>query len=340
VLTDYLAELFAGAGMKDDDASFCAEALVQTNLWGVDSHGVLRAPIYVRRTAGGAVNPDPAVRAVRGGGALEVLDGDDGIGFVVGRAAMQRAIELAETYNVAAVGVVRSNHFGAAGLYARMATESGMIGIVMSNVKPNIVAPGGSKPVTGNNPIAIGIPTYQEFPFVLDISLSNAAGGKILLASKKGESIPLDWATDSDGRPTTDPNEAFAGFLLPLGGHKGLGLSYVVDILAGVITGGAFQYDIKSMYQHPDDPSQTAHFMIVINPRILMPEEELATRMESYLQMIKQSPMWDPEAEMMIPGELEQRKAQERRKTGLPIPAQLLEDLRQLGRELDVPVTI
>ena len=339
-LMSYVSELFQKVGMVEADADFHARALVDTNLWGVDSHGVLRAPIYLKRMQSGAVNPNPQIKQMRGSLGIEVLDGDDGPGFLVGRDAMLRAIELADQYNIGAVGAIHSNHFGATAIYTRLAAEHSMLGIAMTNVVPNVVAPGGSKPVIGNNPLSIAVPTFGEFPFVLDISLSAVAGGKLLLASKKGESIPLDWATDSDGRPTTDPNEAFAGFLLPLGGHKGLGLSYVVDILAGVITGGAFQYDIKSMYQHPDDPSQTAHFMIVINPRILMPEEELATRMESYLQMIKQSPMWDPEAEMMIPGELEQRKAQERRKTGLPIPAQLLEDLRQLGRELDVPVTI
>jgi LDH2 family malate/lactate/ureidoglycolate dehydrogenase len=340
LLMAYLSALFSRTGMNEEDASFCAEALVQTNLWGVDSHGVLRAPIYVNRVASGAVNPNPQIRTIRGGAALEVLDGDDGMGFIVGRAAMRRAIYLAEQYNIGAVGVVRSNHFGAAGLYARMAAEEGLIGVVMSNVKPNIVAPGGSKPISGNNPLAIGIPTYGEFPFVLDISLSNVAGGKLLLASKKGEKIPLDWATDKDGRPTSDPDTAFAGFLLPLGGHKGLGLSYVVDLLAGVITGGAFQFDIKSMYQYPDDPSLTCHFMIVINPRILMAEDELAARMQAYVQTIKKSPMWDESEQMLLPGEIEFRTAQRRQKEGLPLPAQLLIELRALGEEMGVPVTI
>ena len=112
-----------------------------------------------------------------------------------------------------------------------------MIGIAMTNVKPLIVAPGASVPVTGNNPIAFGIPTYGEFPFVLDMSLSVVAGGKLTLAIKKKEKIPMDWATDKNGRPTDDPQAAFDGYLLPMGGHKGLGLSYVVDILSGLITG-------------------------------------------------------------------------------------------------------
>ncbi|WP_420641565.1 Ldh family oxidoreductase [Candidatus Leptofilum sp.] len=332
-LKQFLSDLFLASEMTDEEACFCAEALVQTNLWGIDSHGVLRAPVYLKRLFNRAMNPAPNIQKVRGSGAFELLDGDDGIGFVVGRTAMVRAIELAQQFSVGVVGVIRSNHFGAAGLYARMATDQGLISIVMTSVMPNIVAPGGSRPITGNNPIAIGIPTFGDFPFLLDISLSNAAGGKLLLASKKGEKIPFDWATDKDGRPTDDPDAAFAGFLLPLGGHKGLGLSYVVDILSGLITGGAIQHELKSMYKYPDDPSLTCHFMIVINPLILMSQEEMQTRMTAFYQTIKSSPMWDDTKEMMLPGEIEHRTAQARLKTGIPIPAALREELIALGQK-------
>jgi len=221
-----------------------------------------------------------------------------------------------------------------------MATECGMIGIVMTSVKPNIVAPGGSTPITGNNPIAFAIPTFAEFPFVLDISLSNVAGGKLLLASKKGEKIPTNWATDKNGRPTDDPDTAFAGFLLPLGGHKGLGLSYVVDILSGLITGGAFQHSLKSMYKHPDDPSLTGHFMIVINPLILMSRDEMQERMAEFYQTIKASPMWDDNMEMMLPGEIEHRTAMSRLETGLPIPPALYDDLKALAEKHNVAFSL
>ena len=339
-LQNFITELFSRTGMAEPDAAFCAEALVQTNLWGIDSHGVLRAPVYLKRLLSGAMNPNPQIKTISGSQAMEILHGDDGAGFVVGRAAMQRAIELASQFNIGAVGVVRSNHFGAAGIYARMAAKQGMIGIVMTNTMPNIVAPGGSKPIAGNNPIAMAVPTFDEFPLVLDISLSNVAGGKILLASKKGEKIPLDWATDKEGRPTDDPDQAFAGFLLPLGSHKGLGLSYVVDILCGLITGGAFQYHMKSMYKHPDDPSLTGHFMIVINPLILMSQAEMKSLMAEFYQTIKTSPMWDEAKEMMLPGEIEHRTALERRANGIPLPKNLYDELIALGAELGVEASL
>jgi len=339
-LESFVSALFERTDMSRKDAAYCAQCLVQTNLWGIDSHGVLRAPIYIERLRSKAMNPAPNVKKVRGFGALEVLDGDDGMGFIVGRATMARAIELAEQHGISAVGVNRSNHFGAAALFARMATDRGLIGMVMTNVIPNIVAPGGSKPITGNNPIAFGVPTFREFPFMLDISLSNVAGGKLLLAMKKGESIPLDWATDKDGRPTDDPDLAFAGFLLPVGGHKGLGLSYVVDILSGLITGGVFQHEMKSMYKHRDDPSLTSHFMIVINPLAIMSREEMEERMANFYQTIKASPMWDDSREMMLPGEIEYRTAVSRHANGIPLPVNLYNDLVSLGNELGVTETL
>jgi LDH2 family malate/lactate/ureidoglycolate dehydrogenase len=326
--------MFTLAGMSQADAAFHAQALVATNLWGVDSHGVLRVPAYVRRMQAGAVNPRPEITTLRGGLGIEVLDGDDGPGFVVGRDAMLRAVELAEQYNIAAVGAVRSNHFGATAIYTRLAAEQGMIGIALTNVVPNVVAPGGSRPVVGNNPLSIAIPTYGEFPFVLDISLSAVAGGKLLLASKKGEKIPLDWATDKEGRPTDDPDEAFAGFLLPMGGYKGLGLAYAVDILCGVITGGAFMQGMKGMYKYPRDPSLTGHFMVAINVEAIMGQDEMKERMGQFTQAVKASPMWDERREMLLPGEIEHRTALARKQDGIPLPPKLYEELAALGREL------
>lgn len=340
VLKHYVSALFEKVGIPPADAAFHAQALVETNLWGVDSHGVLRVPIYIKRMRSGAVNPNPNVETLRGGLGLEVLHGDDGAGFIVGRNAMLRAIELAEEHNIGAVGAIRSNHFGATAIYTRMAAERGMVGIAMTNVVQNVVAPGGAKPIIGNNPISVAIPTHGDFPFVLDISLSAVSGGKLLLASEKGEKIPLDWATDKDGRPTNDPDKGFEGFLLPVGGYKGLGLAYVVDMLAGVITGGAFLDGMKGMYKYPNDPSLTGHFMIAINLEAIIGREEMKARMDHYLKAVKASPMWDENKEMLLPGELEYRTMQRRQKSGIPLTASLYEDLVALGEELAIDQTL
>lgn len=339
-LSKFVAGIFQGAGCNQKDARDMAECLVQTNLWGIDSHGVLRTPEYLKRFQSGAMNDRPQIRTLKSGSGLEVLDADNGPGYVAGRAAMTRAIELAKTRNIAAVGIINSNHCGAASLYARMALEHGMIGIAMSNVAPNMVAPGGSKPITGNNPIAVAVPTFGEFPFVFDISLSAVSGGKILVAAKNGEQIPLGWATDREGRPTTDPNVGFKGFLLPMGGHKGFGLSLLVDILCGVITGGSFQHQLKSMYVYPNDPSNTAHLMLVINPLFLLSREQLKERMAEFFETVKQSPMWDSESEMLLPGEIEYRNENERRVTGIPLPVPLYDELVQLGKDMNLDASV
>jgi LDH2 family malate/lactate/ureidoglycolate dehydrogenase len=339
-LEAFVSQVFQKTGCSEASAGDIAQCLVQTNLWGIDSHGVLRVKKYVDRIRSGGMNGTPEIRTLKSDTSLEVLDADNGPGYVAGKAAMARAIELAGQQNIAAVGIINSNHCGATSLYARMALERDMIGVAMTNVAPNMVMTGGSRPITGNNPIAVAVPTFGDFPFVLDISLSAAAGGKLLMAAKNGEEIPLGWATDSGGRPTTDPQVGFNGFLLPLGGHKGFGLWLLVDILCGVITGGSFQHQLKSMYRYPGDPSNTAHLMIVIKPLALISKQQMKERMSDFINTIKESPMWDPDSEMLLPGEIEYRKEQERRRDGIPIPAALYDELAAIGSELNLDAAL
>lgn len=336
VLQAFTADLFQSTGLNQEDAAYYSKSLVDTNLWGIDSHGVLRVPIYIKRLLAGSCNPKPNIKTIKSAITLEVLDGDDGAGQIVGREAMLRAIDLAKTYNIGIVGVIRSNHFGAAATFTRMAVAEGMIGIAMTNVVQNVVAPGGSKPIIGNNPFSVAVPTYGEFPFVLDISLSSVAGGKLLLASKKGEKIPMDWGTDKNGQPTDDPDEAFKGFLLPVGGHKGLGLAYTIEILTGVISGGVFLEAMKGMYKYPDDPSLTSHLMAAVNLSAIMDQDEIQARMTDFIQTIHNSPMWDQSKEMLIPGEIEYRTMQQRKQRGIPLPNNLYEELVALAQELGV----
>lgn len=333
-LLAHVTALFTGAGVGGEDARFWAECLVQTSLWGKDSHGVMRVPHYLERLRAGALNPRPAPEIVRGAGALEVMDADNGPGHLAGRDAMLRAVALAEVHNVGAVGVVRSNHFGAAAVFARLAADRGMIGIAMTNSVPKVVAPGGAKAITGSNPIAVAVPTFGHFPFMLDMSLSAVAGGRLLLAARNKERIPTDWATDAEGRPTDDPATGFAGLWLPLGGVKGLGLSYVVDILSGLITGGAFGLGLKSQYSNPTEPSGTGHMMIAMNVEAIMDRDELGIRMAEFCSAIKSSPMRDGSLEMLIPGERAYRTAEERRLNGILLSPDLYEELSALGADL------
>jgi len=339
-LQDFVSALFEKTGVSTDESEYLAQSLVDINLWGIDSHGVLRVPIYIKRLLAGSCNPQPNIKTLKSAITLELLYGDDGHGQIVGRAAMQRAIELAKSYNVGIVAAVRSNHFGAAATFTRMAVAEGMLGVAMTNVVQNVVAPGGSKPIIGNNPFSIAVPTYGEFPFVLDISLSTVAGGKLLLASKKAEKIPLDWGTDIYGQPTDDPDEAFKGFLLPVGGHKGLGLAYAVEIMTGVLSGGVFLDAMKGMYKYPDDPSLTSHMMMAINISAIMDPAEVKKQMSEFVEKIHQSPMWDQKQEMLIPGELEYRSEHNRKANGIPLSRNLYDELIELATELGVDIEL
>ncbi len=336
-LEAYLAVLFEKAGMNKGDALFSAECMVKTNLWGVDSHGVLRMPIYLQRVLAKVINPEPQITPVTEmDGPMALLDGDAGMGYVVGKAGMELAIEKAKKFGIGMVLARNSNHYGAAALYARQAVDAGMIGIATTNVIPNIGMKGNAKPSTGNNPIAMAAPLEGDFPFVLDISLSAVAGGKLLLAQKKGEKIPKDWAVTKEGKETDDPFAGFAGFLLPVGLHKGFGLSLFVDLITGVLSGGPYLHGLKSMYKHADDPSLTSHLFIVINPEVFLSKEAYMEKVTDWAAMVHATEMVDPDSKQVIPGEIEYMKEQDRRAHGIPVPSELIKDLAAYSEQLGV----
>ncbi len=331
VNADKLAALcqgvFLGLGLSPEHAGYAAHCLVQTNLWGVDSHGVIRLPIYAERLHNGAVNPAPAIRVERRFGGLARMNGDHGLGYIVGREAMATAISLATEHGLGSVAVRNSNHFGAAALFARQAAEAGMIGIAMSDTLPNMVGPGSRHAAVGNNPVAFAVPSFGGEPFVFDLSLSQVAGGKLLLAREKGEKIPLDWAVDRDGKPTDDPAAGFAGAFLPVGGHKGYGLALVVELLSGLLGGGAFLFDVGSMYKTPEAPSNTSHHMLAINPLALHEREDWTASFNKLRTTLKNVPMRDNGAPLIFPGELETACAARRSREGIPLPRSVRDEL-------------
>lgn len=332
-LETFCAGVLHGAGMPEKDAAFSARCLVQTTLWGIDSHGVMRLIMYTERLRNGAVNPRPDIRTVREFGGVARLDGDDGLGYVVGRAAMEKALALAERHGIGSVTVKRSNHFGAAALYVREAAKAGMIGMAISNTPVNMAVPGSRGPVLGNHPWAFAIPTFDGAPFVLDLCLSQVAGGKLLVARDKGEKIPFGWAVDKDGNPTDDPAAGIAGAFLPMSGHKGYGLALVVELLTGALSGGAFMGDIGHLYKEPEKPSGVCHHMLAINPLAAMDKEEWQAAATEIRRRIKAAPMAEPGAQLVFPGELEDACDAGRRAGGVSMETSLLEKFNALGKD-------
>ena len=243
-----VTRLFVAAGLSREAADVVARGLVDADLEGVPSHGVMLTDMYLERLRHGSVSTREKADVVSDKAGAVVLDAGNAFGHLVATQAMQCAIERAGQFGIGVVSVRHGFHFGTARRYAEQAATADCIGIVMCNTRPLMPAPGGAERVVGNNPIAIAVPADGAVPIVLDMATSEAAMGKIRLAEKAGQSIPVTWAVRDDGSATTDPKDAIAGMLLPAAGPKGFGLAFVIDLMCGLLGGGASGPEVRPLY--------------------------------------------------------------------------------------------
>jgi len=337
-LEQFCAALFRNAGAAPDHAQMVAESLIQADLRGVDSHGVVRADIYLRRIEAGMVNLHAAM-PIHTDGAISLLDGQNHFGAVIGNRALDTAIKAVKTFGHGVVGVKGSNHFGTCAYYLLKAVKHDIILIVLSNASQTMPPTGGVRPFIGTNPFSVGIPAGTHQPFILDMATSVVARGKIISAAQKGQEIPLGWAIDKDGNPTTDPNLALEGSVLPLGGAKGYGISMFVDILSGVLTGAGFGRYVNNMYENWKDPQNVGHFFIGLDIAKFMPIEQFKARIDQYFDEIKSEPTAPGTKEILIPGELEHRNTLERMKTGIELPLNVEKELQLWGERYQVDLS-
>jgi LDH2 family malate/lactate/ureidoglycolate dehydrogenase len=325
-------------GFEPGDARLAIDVLVEADMRGVHSHGVVRLPIYMERVAAGVVNPRPRMRRLRDLPATCVFDGDNGIGQVVGVRAMEVAIEKGKALTAPAfVAVERSNHYGAAAYFAELAAAEGMIGLSYTIGGINHMAPwGGAEPMLGNNPFAISMPTPCGFHVTLDMACSVAARGKIIVAAKTGEPIPADWALGPDGRPTTDPVEALKGLVQPLGGPKGYALTLLNGLLSTMLTSAYFGSEVTHMYEDLEREQNVGHLMGVLPIAAFCDMERYDTRMKKAVADIKSVARAPDVDEVLIPGEKETRIKERYRAEGIPLSAQVIEELRTSGRKVGV----
>lgn len=330
-LTTFCAGIFRGAGVPEDVAGVVADSLVYADLRGVGSHGVLRTEIYRRRAAEGMVAPHAEVRIERDGGSTLLVDGGNNFGAWVGVVAVDHAIARAKETGACVVGVRRSNHFGTGAYFVERAIRQGCAAMVMSNASQTMAVTGGMTPFVGTNPVAFGFPTGREAPFILDMATSVVAKGKILAKAKLGGSIPEGWAIDVEGNPTTDAQAAVAGTVLPLGGAKGSGLSMVIDILSGVLTGAGYGPTIKSMYDNWEEPQDVGHFMLVVDIDRFLPLSAFTDRLADYIDTMKRQPRAPGVDEILHAGEPEFRLQSAALANGLDLPDPLVADLKAMG---------
>lgn len=333
------ADLLVRAGVGSEHASLVAESLVHADLRGIESHGLSRLPIYVRRIEAGLIELSKEPVVMKQDGATALLDGQNQLGAVVGMAALAEAMRLSQQLGIGVAGVRHSNHFGSCSYYAEKAMAAGLILIVLSNAPEAMAPTGGIRPFLGTNPIAIGIPAGEEPAFLLDMATSVSARGKIALAAKKGDCIPDDWAIDRFGQATTDPKQALLGSLLPIGGAKGYGLAMFVDILCGVLAGAAFGPQINSLYEDWEHPQNIGHLFLTMDIQRFMSVPVFYATMDQYIREIKSVPTREGVREILIPGEIELRKQCERKRNGIPFDAALAEELRQLFDAYGIDLT-
>jgi LDH2 family malate/lactate/ureidoglycolate dehydrogenase len=334
-LTKFAARAFQRLGMPEPDAELCADTLVQADLWGHQSHGVLRLSWYLARIKAGVCQAVARPEVIIDSGAIVVIDGHDGMGQVLMARAMEEAIARAKKFGVSAVAVRNSNHFGTAFYFARMAARRGCIVFLTSNGSPAMAPWGGRKKLVGNNPWSWACPAGARPPMVLDIANTNVARGKIYLARQRGEGIPQGWALSADGQPTTDPEEAIKGILLPMAGHKGYAISVIMDMLSGVLTGSGFGAQVCGPYQF-ERRSNAGHFTIVLDINQLQTMDEFERRIEAQIVELKSAPLAGNAEAIFYPGEIEAQNDLTNRRDGLALPDATVVGLRTLADELDL----
>ena len=333
----FCRQIFSHVGLADEDAKLVAEALVEADLRGVHSHGVILLPTYVRRLQAGGINPRPKVQVVRQTVASALVDGDSGPGQVVANRAMEIAIEKAGQAGTGTVGVLNSNHFGAGARWPMMALAHNMVGLAVTTTGAMMAPWGGQEKFLGTNPWIVAIPAGHQWPIVLDMATTVVAGGKLVWAAKRGEAIPLGWALDEAGGATTDSVRGLAGRLPPTGGYKGYGLAVVVDILAGALTGAMMGFGMTQALADPAQPLNTGHLFLAINVAAFISPEQFAVRVDDYISHMKQTSREFCVSEILLPGERAFRTEQERRATGIPLPLAVMTELEEIAGGLNIP---
>jgi LDH2 family malate/lactate/ureidoglycolate dehydrogenase len=321
-------------GLSAEEIAIWSDVLLQGALRSLpgQGQGVQRLADYYGRIMRGEMFPGVDLEIVSSGQAVTLTDAHNGIGAVMSTRAMTLALDLAATQGIGAVGVRHSTHFGIAAYYAMRALPRDFIGIAFSNASPEIAPWGGTKAIVGTNPWAVAVPAGQEWPVVLDMANSTSGKGMIEWYLREGRRIPWDWALAPDGQLTDDPAVGMQGTLFPLGGPKGYAMSVVVDALTGVLTGSGFGL---SAFTNPK-ALNVGHLFIAIDPSRFLPTAEFKSRMDTFIQQIRTSPLKVEGEPIYLPGELEYLREQDRRAHGVPIEQERFTELCELGKELSL----
>lgn len=333
---DFARRAFAAAGVPDADAQRAATALIDADLHGVSTHGIKNLGGYVRAVRAGTVNATPEVRVTGGGAAMKQMSGDRGLGHVASHYGMDQAIALARQFGVGCVFMRESNHYGASGYWARLATAQGMAGFAVTNASASIAPWGGKVPVVGNNPPSWAVPggLRGEDPVFLDMALSVVAGNRLDIYARRGLPVPLGWALDQDGQPTTDARARSAGgSYAPIAEYKGFGLALMLSMFTSFVADGPFDYDqSRTDLPHPG----RSHWFMAFDVSQIVPLEQFTQRAQEVAAHVRASPPRAGVERLFAPGDIENGHARRQRADGIGYEPFILDDLRRLAAELAI----
>lgn len=337
-ISAFIFAAMKAVGLPEDDARTVAELMAEADLQGSDGHGVIRVPVYIRRILGGAVNVKPQIRVIEERAATALIDGDNGMGHLVMKRAAELAMAKARNCGVAWVGSRYSNHAGPASLYARMPLAQDMVSLYFAVGNANHLPPwGGLDMLLSTNPIAVALPTEQEAPVVLDMATTVAAYGKVKSKAMLGQMMPEGWMIDRQGQPLLDPNRREEGFLLPIGGYKGYGLSMVFGLLAGTLNGAAMGTEVVDFNNDDTSVTNTGQAICVIDPAAFGDVGAFKRRVDKLVQEIHASERMPGHERIWVPGEQSHLKRAHHLQHGIAVPASLLRELDAVASRLGVP---
>jgi len=332
----FCSKILVSVGVSQLNSEIVSRNLINADLRNIPSHGIARLPNYVKRIQLGLINPNPNVKVVNTSHATCLLDGDNCLGQIAAEKAILKAIEITQERGLSIVGVKNTNHIGIASSYVLKAAKKGMIGFCLANGSAHMAPWGGKTPILGTNPISIAIPAGRFNEIVLDMATSVTARGKIILAAEKGEKIPIGWALNKEGNPTNNPKEAMLGTILPLGGYKGFGLSLIVDILSGVLTGSSYGSKIPSMTENFSKKLNEGIFLGAFKVNNFIDIKLFEERIENYILEIKNSPTAPGVTEIFFPGELEHKAMKKNLEMGIKIDRNICKNLNILAEKLNI----
>ena len=336
-LEQFTASVMRALGLPLEDAATVAALMVDADMQGSDGHGVIRLAPYAKRILAGGINLNPDIKVIQERTAMALVDGDNGMGHLVMKKATDLAIHKARTAGIAWVGSRLSNHAGPASLYARMALQHDMIGLYFAVGNANHLPPwGGLDMLLSTNPIAAAIPTLNEVPVVLDMATTVAAYGKVKAKAQRGEMMPEGWMIDRQGKPLLDPTKSEEGFLLPIGGYKGYGLSLIVGILAGTLNGAAMGSQVIDFNKDFSTITNTGQAIAIIDPSAFGDITEFKQNIDTLVRELRSSERMPGVERIWLPGEQSHEKRLSNEAQGILLAPSLIKQLNDLAAQLNI----